>query len=237
MHEHNSFVTLTYDELHIPERGTLDKKAFPGFIKRLRKKIADRSLREGKAVDYLRYFHAGEYGEKTRRPHYHALIFGYGFPDKSKSSERMGNAVYRSQELEDLWQKGNCEIGSVTFASAQYVAKYIVDKVSGNPANEYYDGREPEFATMSMRPGIGRSWYEKWKHDVYPSDQIVMQGKVSKPPAYYDKLLEAENPEMFAAVKAARAEKRQTENETDDRLLVREVCTHARLNLKGGRGL
>lgn len=236
MHDHSCFVTLTYDPENIPLGGTLDRKAFPSFVKRLRKKVADRNLKEGKAVDYLRYFHAGEYGKDTRRPHYHALIFGYDFPDKTKWSERSGNAVFRSVELEETWGLGFCEIGSLTFQSAQYVAKYIVDKKNGTWAEEYYQGREPEFATMSRRPGIGRTWYDKWKDDVYPSDQVVIDGRVSKPPAYYDRLLEAEDPQMFEAVRAARAEKRHREDETDDRLEVREVCTYARLNVrpKGG---
>jgi len=233
MHENNSFVTLTYDPENIPLHGSLDRKAFPGFVKRLRKRIADRTEGAG-----LRYFHAGEYGTNTRRPHYHAIIFGYGFPDKSKWTERHGNVVYRSDELEEVWGLGMCEIGSVTFGSAQYVAKYIVDKVTGDAATTYYPaGISPEFATMSTKPGIGKPWYDKWKKDVYPSDQVVVDGKVSKPPRYYDKLLEAEDPAMYARVKAARSEKRHKEDETDERRTAIETCTYARLNLREERGL
>jgi len=228
MHDENSFVTLTYDPENIPLHGTLDKKAFPGFIKRLRDRLADR----------VRYFHAGEYGTNTRRPHYHAIIFGYGFPDKTKWLERNGNQVFRSKELEDVWGQGMCEIGSVTFGSAQYVAKYIVDKVTGRTAADYYpDGVCSEFASMSTRPGIGKPWYDKWKKDVYPSDEIVIEGKVSKPPRYYDRLLEAEDPAMYKRVKAARTEKRRREDENDERREVIETCTYARLHLRGERGL
>ena len=224
MHDENSFVTLTYDPENIPPKGSLDKKAFPAFIKRLRKRIGDK----------VRYLHAGEYGTNTRRPHYHAIIFGYGFPDKSKWTERMGNSVFRSEELEDVWGQGMCEIGTVTYGSAMYVAKYIIQK---NAAEFYPSGIQPEFATMSNRPGIGKPWYDKWKGDVYPSDQIVIDGQVSKPPAYYDKLLDRDNPEMMQAIRTARAEKRHKEDETEERLRVRELCANARLNLRGERGL
>ncbi len=228
MHDKNCFLTLTLDPEYIPLHGTLDKTHFPGFIKRLRKRLEPLKIR---------YFHAGEYGRVTRRPHYHALIFGYDFPDKTKWSERNGNVVFRSNELEEVWGLGFCEIGSLTFESAQYVARYIVDKITGNVAEEYYDGREPEFATMSTRPGIGRMWFDKWWRDVYPSDQVVIRGKVMKPPAYYDRILEAERPDMFEAVKTARTKKRHKEDETEERLAVIETCTKARLTLRGERGL
>ncbi len=228
MHDESCFVTLTYDPENIPVGGTLDKKAFPRFIKRLRRRIEPVKIR---------YFHAGEYGTVTRRPHYHALIFGWNFPDKTQWSQRDGNVVFRSQQLEDVWALGFCEIGSLTFESAQYVARYIVEKITGDVAEHYYEGREPEFATMSTVPGIGRTWFDKWWRDVYPSDQIVIRGKVSKPPVYYDRILEAQHPDMFQTVKAARTEKRRREDETEERLAVIEVCTKARLKLKGERGL
>lgn len=224
MHEKNCFITLTYDPENIPVGGSLDRRAFPNFVKRLRKRLTDRS---GEGSAGLRYFHAGEYGTNTRRPHYHALIFGYDFPDKTQWSERDGAAVFRSKELEDCWDLGFCEIGSLTYESAQYVAKYVVDKIGGPRADEYYEGREPEFATMSTSPGIGRTWYERWKADVYPSDQVVLNGKVGKPPRYYDRLLEAEDPKMFERVKAARAVRgRKKGDDSDERLVAREgFCT------------
>jgi len=234
MHEKNCFITLTYDEEHLPPNGGLDRRGFPGFIRSLRQKLQRECVKASSACKKIRYFHAGEYGTLTRRPHYHALIFGYDFPDKVKTVERKGNVVFSSEELEDVWAKGMCEIGTLTLGSAQYVAKYILAKNSG-PMVEGEAVRE--FATMSSRPGIGKTWYDKWKDDVYPSDQIVIEGKVSKPPAYYDLLLERENPKMFAAVKAARTEKRRKEDETEERLMDIEVCTRARINLKAERGL
>lgn len=228
MHDSSCMVTLTYDPENIPVGGTLDKKEFPGFMKKLRKELHPQKIR---------YFHAGEYGEKNRRPHYHALIFGYAFPDRTPWGSKDGNAIFRSRQLEKIWDLGFCTICELNFKTAAYVARYVVDKVTGSRGDEYYQGRVPEFATMSLRPGIGRTWYDKWKKDVYPSDMVVMNGLVMKPPAYYDGILEVEDPLMFAAVKAARTEKRHREDETDERREVIETCTYARLNLRGGRKL
>lgn len=89
---------------------------------------------------------------------------------------------------------------------------------------------------MSLKPGIGKTWYEKWWEDVYPADEIIVNGKASKPPVYYDGLLALDAPDVWQLVKAARVEKRKREEETEERLLAKETCTNARLQLKR-RGL
>ena len=138
-----------------------------------------------------RYFHCGEYGDQTGRPHYHACLFGHAFPDREKWAVRKGNPVWRSDELERLWPYGNSEIGSLTFESAAYVARYVTKKVTGRDADSHYERLdpstgelvqiEPEFATMSRRPGIGSGWFEKFGTDVFPSDEVVVNGHPSKP--------------------------------------------------------
>ena len=88
-HEDNCFITLTYDDEHLPRDRSLDVKVFQDFIKRMRKKV-------GK----FRYFHCGEYGEKEFRPHFHACIFGYDFPDKKfLKRTKTGSNLYRSDSL------------------------------------------------------------------------------------------------------------------------------------------
>jgi len=71
--DNNVFVTLTYDDEHLPEDQGLDVSEFQRFAKRLRKARPD---------DKVRYFHCGEYGEQLQRPHYHALVFNVDFPDR-----------------------------------------------------------------------------------------------------------------------------------------------------------
>lgn len=229
------FATLTYSDDKLPKNGTLVKRHAQLWQKRLRK------ARTGETV---RFFTVGEYGRRTVRPHYHSIIFGPDFPDKRRHSKSGDNQLYVSDELDRLWGHGNCWLGSVTPESAQYVAGYVVDKVTGPLAEARYarvDPEtgdtvqvEPEFAIMSRRPGIGSHWYEEFKGDVFPSDQKVVRGKVRKVPQYYLDKLERENPEMHAAVKADRKAKarRFRKDSTPDRLAVREEVAAARLKLK-----
>lgn len=222
LHGENSFITLTYDNEHIPELHSLDKSAFPLFAKRLR------HSHKGKRI---RYFHCGEYGDEDSRPHYHAVLFGHDFADKAKFKYENGDWAYRSAELERLWPYGFSEIKEVTFGRAQYVARYVVKKVTGKRAKEYYGDRVPEFATMSRRPGIGREWYDKYKSEVYPANCVVVNGSPMTPPRYYDKVLEDEDPELFERMKRERFARRRPEDETDERLEVRNEVAEARYNL------
>ena len=135
MHEENCFLTLTYDEAHLPVGGSLDRRAFPLFMKRLRKRL------KGERV---RYFHAGEYGADLGRPHYHSCLFGFDFSDKVYWTSRGGFPVWRSSTLEALWPFGFSEIGSVTFESAAYVARYITKKMLGAGAEGAYKVLDPE---------------------------------------------------------------------------------------------
>lgn len=131
LHKHNCFITLTFSPaaLAARENPSLDVRDFQLFMKRYRKRFG-----EG-----IRFFHCGEYGDKLGRPHYHACIFGHDFEDKyfwRKSDS--GYPVYRSPVLEELWTHGFSEIGTVTFDSAAYVARYIMKKVNGKDAKDHY---------------------------------------------------------------------------------------------------
>ena len=100
----------------------------------------------------VRFFHCGEYGELLYRPHYHACLFGFDFSDKVLWSTRGGVRLYRSKILEKLWTFGFSTIGDVTFESAAYVARYCTKKITGDKADEHYNGRSPEYVTMSRPP-------------------------------------------------------------------------------------
>lgn len=220
LYDKNCFITLTYDDLHLPVGGSLDVSAFQKFMKRLRKRFG-----EG-----IRFFHCGEYGEKFGRPHFHACIFNFDFGDKVLWSVRNGCRLYLSADLVELWPFGFSTVGEVTFESAAYVARYVMKKITGDKADEHYvnkltgEIREPEYVTMSRRPGIGKPWLEKFGSDVYPSDFVVIGGKKMRPPKYYDLSFEIEDPSMMAMIKAKR--KRQVKenalNGTWERLRVRE---------------
>ena len=231
MYEDNCFLTLTYDDDSLPQWGSLRKRDFQLFMKRLRKKFPEKTIR---------YYHCGEYGEITARPHYHACLFNFDFPDKYFFTMRRKCHVYKSDTLDELWGQGITEIGNVTFDSAAYVARYIMKKVTGPMAEEHYQviqeetgeigEREPEYTTMSRRPGIGKAWWDKFKAEVFPLDEVVINGKVIKPPRYYDNLYEIEDPKGKEAMQATRDANRMRADETPDRLRVREVCTKERVN-------
>lgn len=223
LHEDNSFVTLTYDEDHLPDDGHVHVRDFQLFMKRLRKKW----------VKPIRFFHCGEYGDKNARPHYHAILFGIDFPDKVICKVEDGRKSYTSDYLSSVWGMGDVTSADVTFDSCAYVARYVIKKITGKDADEWYQGITPEYATMSRRPGIGRGWYDKWKSDVYPADNVVTKdGQVVKPPAYYDKLYEIERPGEMAALKAARIPKGEAFRLDNDsfRRPVKEAVVKSRLN-------
>jgi hypothetical protein len=196
MFESNCFVTLTYDDLHLPKNNSLVLKDYQLFMKKLRRKYGSG----------IRFYHCGEYGDELGRPHYHSILFNHDFEDKKFYSENNGNKLYTSDSLSSLWEKGHSIIGDVTFESAGYVARYSLKKVTGEKAKDHYGSRLPEYSTMSRRPGIGKNWFEKYKCEVYPLDRVNVNGVDSKPPRYYDYLLQKEDPSTMALIKIEREE-------------------------------
>lgn len=220
----NSFITLTYDDEHLPYDGGLNVQHFQKFMKRLRFELKQP----------IRFFHCGEYGDKLKRPHYHAIIFGWDFPDKKIHSEKGGHKVYVSEQLTRLWPFGFSTVGSVTTESANYVARYTLKKVTGDAAENAYTRVDPEtgeafkvspeYVTMSRMPGIGNVWYQQYKDDCYPKDFVTDKGKKFPIPRYYDRQLEKEDPDLFETIKAQRTKKakKRSKDTTPERLAVRE---------------
>lgn len=179
-----------------------------------------------------------EYGkkEKTYRPHYHYIIFGYDFPDKYKWKKKNGYQLYRSSLLEQCWPHGQADIAECNFDTIQYVAKYVTKKISGEKGDDYYrrqlpDGTnywlQPEFGQMSRNPGLGAEWFQKYKSSVYPHDRVVINETPAKPPRYYDQLLQRVDPDQLELVKKKRAE--LVLDQTPERLRAGEVILRAKL--------
>lgn len=197
---HNSFLTLTYAPQNLPSSLSLELPEFQKFLKRLRK-------HHGR----FRYFACGEYGDKSLLPHYHALIFGLDFAaDRTLWKNHRGNPLFTSSSLLRLWPHGFHTIGSVSYQSAGYVARYCLKKVGDvdrnrlqryNPATGETWEVAPEFLTMSRRPGIGSTYFDMWQSDIYPRDQVIHEGKKLRPPRYYDERLPDGE---YASVKARR---------------------------------
>lgn len=170
------------------------------------------------------------------RPHYHSLIFGYGFPDKVFFKQtKSGEKIYLSKQLDRLWGFGYSSVGDVTFGSAAYVARYHVKKVGSVVSDDHYVNRRtgellsPEYITMSRRPGIGAGWYDKYKSDVYPRDSRVIKGVDTKPCKFYDSRYEIENPEGYKEVKLRRCRSVDRADNTEERLVVKETVKLAQI--------
>lgn len=227
-HQLSTFVTLTYEDAQLPKNGSLDLRHTQLFLKRLRKFHSQNNQNP------IRFFLCGEYGETTFRPHYHAILFGVDFSDKRKHSENgQGHILYRSNKLNELWGHGHCLTGQVTNQSAEYVARYCMKKVNGKMAEEHYQGRKPEFITMSRRPGLGANFYEKYKDNLLARDFVTSKGKQAPVPKYYDRLLSKTDEETLAKIKTKRIQRASLplvkyEN-TDERLKVRKECREAKL--------
>lgn len=204
MHKRSSFITLTYRDEDLPEDHGLVLKHWQNFAKKLRRQDGP-----------FRFLHCGEYGDQSFRPHYHALIFGHNFhEDRVPINNNSGHPLYASSSLALLWPWGFSSIGEVAFDSAAYVASYVFKKKNGEQAekiNERLDITTGElwsvpspYATMSRRPGLGTSWFHKYKGDLYPHDFAVAKGQKFRPPKFYDQLLQKEDPKMWEEIQNRR---------------------------------
>jgi hypothetical protein len=235
MYKRNCFVTLTYDDEHLPHRGQLTHKDFELFMKRLRKHA-------GKTL--IKFYMGGEYGTLNDRPHYHAAIFNWDWDDKTYfKTTGSKEKIYTSEKLQKLWPWGHSSTGDLTFESAAYIARYCLQKVTGERAEEHYKRYDylgeyqlnPEYNQMSN--GIGADWLKFHEKDVYTNDYVIIRGEKCNVPAYYDKLLKRKNPELMQEFKDAREWKGEQnwENNTPERLRVREIVKIAQTNqLKRG---
>jgi len=186
----------------------------------------------------------GEYGDDLGRPHYHALLFGFDFPDKKLFKQVRGNPLYLSESLTRIWGLGHATIGDVTFKSAAYVARYVLKKINGDRAKAHYEKVDestgeirhvlPEYTKMSLKKGIAEKWFNEYKWDIYPDDYAVIEGKKYKTPRYYDKLIKrSDGAEYLEVIKAVRVEhaNKVASNATSKRLAAREQVQEAKAKL------
>lgn len=162
----NIFLTLTYDDAHLEENKTrtLIKRDVQLFLKRLRKALAPRKVR---------FFASGEYGEKYKRPHYHLILFNVSRADKPI--------------IERCWTSGFIYIGTVSFDSASYVAKYAVKKLNGQKKSFYKEHQiEPEFGLMSRRPGIGQCFLDNHEDYMRNHEFVIRKGQKMRVPRFYE---------------------------------------------------
>lgn len=239
--DHNAFITLTYDDEHLPQFGSLVPKHLQDFLKRVRRAKAGVQAAPGSVHRPIRYFGCGEYGSRTKRAHYHVLLFNVRFED----AVRYGDETSTSPLLSALWPYGSHLIGTVTPASAAYVAGYATKKVYGRyeseAAYEVVDPRTgevvgrrvPEFPRMSLKPGIGQYWYDRYKRDLR-NGYVVVDGAKLPVPRFYEQKYQSDFPEENDDRDWAREQVRRTRDPADrseDRLVVAELVARARKRL------
>lgn len=241
LYDDNVFITLTYDDEHLPFDHGLFYPDFQGFMHRLRKRIPGAG----------RFLMCGEYGDQFGRPHFHAILFNCGFPDR-KLIRSKPDPLYVSALLDDLWQrKGFASFGDVTTQSAGYVARYSTKKITGPGTDHVYDyvdegtgevfERVPPFLHASNRPGIGYEWFQRYHSDVFPCDELVYDGRKFPVPRYYSKLYELLDIDGAARVKRERSavsrEKRFHPDSRPRRLAVKaEIERLKSLSIKRDKG-
>jgi hypothetical protein len=248
LYPQNAFITLTYEDEHLPQNGQLIKQDFQQFMKRLRKRYAGvipvPGLDDGSKPNSIRYFMCGEYGDENGRPHFHACLLNFQFPDlKRYRKNKQGDWIYTSRRLTQLWGKGICTTANLSVESAAYVARYVTKKITGDLAHEHYKRidletgeiyyLEPEFATMSRKIALGIPFLTKYCPDVYNIDKLHIN-KASgqmlkiKPPRTWDNHLEKMNPDLYKEIRYTREENgmehylEYPEEFTEERLLVKE---------------
>jgi hypothetical protein len=139
------FITLTYDDDHLPEGSTLVKEHLQLFVKRLRKYLEPTRIK---------YFACGEYGDETSRPHYHLIVINW-MPELERLYKPSKNQC-ASREIEELWRNGHNVVGSADREAIQYTVGYIRKKLICKADQEMYEGREPPFQLQSQ--GIGKDY-------------------------------------------------------------------------------
>lgn len=273
LQEHKSayFLTLTYDDAHLPYKemltptgeiiptpdygrsafkpvphldeetgelhtcATLHKRDIQLFHKRLRERTGQK----------IRYFTAGEYGDSTKRPHYHSIEFGLEIPDLKLYKVCDGYNLYTSEFLNEIWQNGYVVVGDCTWDTCAYTARYVIKKAKGS-TKEVYDALNinPEFVCMSRRPGIGRTFFEKNGKELFhfrsrPVTDSSGSVMVSSTNRYFDRLMSERDPDYMNDIKKKRIESAkhteilrsaQTSMNKLDRLLAEEENVIAKTN-------
>ena len=201
----NSFLTLTYDDEHCPPE--IRKDDLQHFIKRLRY-YSDNPIR---------YYAVGEYGENTRRPHYHAIIFNQDFWE-SKYRYTIDENQYSDKNLETIWGKGRITISEFNMARAKYTAGYVTKKINDND----------NFALMSRNPPLGREWLKQNHDNIRRNENVVIDGDEYPVPRAYMNWLKGV--EAFDHIKRNLREKVKPLN--DQKLRAKKAHYLAQQNLR-----
>lgn len=209
------FVTLTYDDEHLPIGKCLEPTAVIDDVSAFMKELREYAKRDNKVLagfseyvtldpEYLpqglRMYATSDYGKKYHRPHYHMILFGLkqDMIDKKTGkgdlefffTNECGDPIYHSHYLRKIWKKGFVDVGFFDWRTAAYTARYVVSKHKGLDSKYYEDhGIEPEVSRQSNRPGIGALYYYLHEKDIFKHDRLQLSnGRQCPIPRYFKKL-------------------------------------------------
>ena len=174
------FITLTYDDLHLPIDESLNKRDLQLFIKRFRKNLG--SIK-------IKYYAVGEYGEKgniitgLQRPHYHLIVTGI-------------NALKAQTYISKSWNKGFIKILPANPSTIRYTLKYMDKQLHGESVKKVYGEKLPPFATMSK--GIGLDWIFNNIDTINELNGIPFGGVIRPIPRYYKQKLGIETNQQYS---------------------------------------
>jgi len=220
----NSFVTLSYSDEHLPEYGSLNYQHLQKFWKRLRKRLGP-----------MRYYAVGEYGDKSLRPHYHAIIFNRAFTTDRIIVQTEPHLLWTSPLLEQIWGLGQVRVGAVTFQTARYTASYVTKKLRSKQQYVRTDEETGELIPLVqprpfMSRNIAKDWWNQYGKHVEDHDFVVINGQRQKPPKAYDRWLADKDKEKMEEIKKERME--HAEKQTLEQSHARAKNAHARVKRK-----
>lgn len=226
LHEENSFLTLTYNDKHLPEHGSLNYEHLVKFWKRLRK-----------AYGQMRYYAVGEYGDESLRPHYHAVVFGHAFTHDRIIVQQKPHVLWISPQLNEIWGHGDVKIGALTFETARYTASYVTKKLRSKQQYVRIDEQTGELVRVTqprafMSRNIARQWWEEYGKFAAEHDFVVINGKRQKPPKAYDRWLNEVDEKKMAEIKENRRKKAKYVSTEKTRARARNAHAHAKKKSK-----
>lgn len=226
-----TFLTLTYNNENLPEDRKLCRAHMQGFWKKLRyhlykntKKASqidltlERSNLEELEINPLeeifckrkrnkkpiRMLNCGEYGPKTKRPHYHAVVWNFKPMDLRRySKDRRGYWLFTSKKINQIWGKGYVIIGNAETDTVSYVARYCTKKFARTEEEQQRmkQKKQTEFIGASSQGFIGYFYWEKYKDKIKKAMGIFMKNRdktmLAKIPKAMEKKWEEENPDEF----------------------------------------
>ena len=179
----NWFLTITYDEEHVPL--SVSKRDVQLFIKKVRK------------LAPLRYFLASEYGPRTLRPHYHMILLNHNIG----KAKRWDKQLVECLDLEKIWGKGRILGAEANSATVAYTTAYTVKKAY-ELDKDWPSWMEKPFILMSRRPGLGSEFIETKLDETSEEGKIYINGR-KRMPRYMKNKLEKKDPEKLKAIQDA----------------------------------